>query len=94
MEEIEKLWPSSLQNEKQINNVGSVLRKWSSHNQRRSKMPKIEIPEEFKPLTEALICNGNTHYSKTELSALQTILKLAVSFNDIGYYPTNDTNKL
>ena len=86
MEEIEKLWPSSLQNEKQINNVGSVLRKWSSHNQRRSKMPKIEIPEEFKPLTEALICNGNTHYSKTELSALQTILKLAVSFNDIGYY--------
>ena len=84
MEEIEKLWPSSLQNEKQINNVGSVLRKWSSHNQRRSKMPKIEIPEEFQPLTDALLDNGNTFYCKTELSALQTILKLAVHYNDIG----------
>ena len=47
-------------------------------------MPKIEIPEEFQPLTDALISNGNTHYCKTELSALQTILNLAVSFNDIG----------
>ena len=83
-EEIEKLWPSSLQFEKQIKSVESVISHWSSHNQRRSKMPKIEIPEEFQPLTDALLNNGNTFYCKTELSALQTILKLAVHYNDIG----------
>ena len=70
--------------EKQIKSVESVISHWSSHNQRRSKMPKIEIPAEFQPLTDALISNGNTFYCKTELSALQTILKLAVHYNDIG----------
>ena len=49
-------------------------------------MPKIEIPEEFQQLTDALLNNGNTFHCKTELSALQTILKLAVHYNDIGQY--------